>query len=169
MNEESVPVEAPKTKTDPAVKLLKLRNGETLIATIEVVTSGDEEGCITLYNPFKIITPDFGMGQGSKAPVVMEEWLPYQVVMEQVCRIWDDDVLTIVDVGYQFRKGYEAAVLRKVSIDELTRRVKSGQESFMDPVTEDLVLAEQEAEEEKDDELKEKIEERLRKFRGEFN
>ena len=165
-NSEEEKVNVNEVLAVPEIKLLKLVNGESIIAMIEFVEQDDPEAAtlITLYNPFRLIFGEISALQ--RSAVMMEEWLPAQIVQEQMCQILYDDVLTIVNVNDKFARSYTASVLRKVQLDELARVAPT---LGGNKVAEDMALAEEEAQEIDEEEMKEQIEEWAKKFRGSFN
>jgi hypothetical protein len=122
------------TSKTPVIKFLKLKSSESIIAMVEI---DDESESITIYNPLKLIVAGEGyptaVSGSRKVPVMMEEWLPTQIVSEQMCIIFPDDVITMVDVSEEFAAGYTSAIMRKVQLEELARsRFASGEGSPLD-------------------------------------
>jgi hypothetical protein len=150
-------------KIQPEVKLIKLKNGESLIAMIEWDTDINDSDIITLYNPFKLVFGDITMNQ--RTPVLMEEWLPTQIVQEQVCTIYSEDVLTVIDVNEKFAKSYSRTVIKKVQMEEMIRKGNF----LKDRVAESLALADEESDESENDDLEAKLAEALNEFRRKYN
>lgn len=153
MNQEEIQPE----KVPPIVKLVKLVNGEMLVAMVEE----KEEGLLTLYNPFRLMFGEITMLQ--KSTLLMEEWLPGQVAAEQVCDILYDDVLTMVDVSPAFLKSYTKSVLRKIHLEAIAKE----NSNFLLPNSIDtsMEMTEEEAEELEN----EKIDEAIKKHKDSMN
>lgn len=149
----------------PEVKLIKLRNGESLISLCEWGEDDDSQ-ILTLYNPFKLVFKEMELMGMPKTPVLMEEWLPHQIALEQTCQIFDEDILTMVDVNKRFSDGYQKAVLKKVQIDELVRR---GNFPSGLGLSDDMLMSESESDELDDEEFAEKLAEKLKKLRDDYN
>jgi hypothetical protein len=167
MKKENVPkvpdevVQLPKVL--PEIKLLKLRNGESIIAMVEWSSKPEDEGLITLYNPMKLVNPKYQTSDG-ETKVLMEEWLPKVVVSEQLCTIWEEDTIVISDVNENFKLNYQALILRRIAMDEIMR---SGE--LNDKVAENMYRAENETSEEESEEFVKNMDEKLKKWRDRFN
>jgi len=155
-------------KEIPQIKYLKLKNGECIVAMVEW-GKGDESDQLTLYNPFKVVYGEIEIDgvsvQGLKMPCRIEEWMPSSIVVEQVCIIFQDDILTMVDVNEGFSKAYTKKVIQKAGLEELVRRG----DLFNDKTANDMKLSEDETEERTTEEFGEFLEERLKKFRSGYN
>lgn len=153
-----------------AIKYLKLKTGDDLVAMVEF-GNGEQDGLIILYNPFKLFHGDFLGGLGGSGnsfkKVAMEEWLPYQIVQEQVCTIYAEDVLTITPVNKEFSVSYSKAIVKKVQLQELLRTGSLVQGNQSVPREEDM--SEEELDEESQKEFEELLDKKLLKLRRGYN
>lgn len=151
--------EVKQTERLVAVKLIKLVNGESLVAMVE--NHKTDESVLILYNPYRLIFGELTSLQ--KTAVMMEEWLPAQIAQEQMCEILHDDVLTMVDVSDEFSRSYTKTVLKRVNLDEIVRR---SEEFFgKDP----MKMSQAEAEEHETEDMVERIEDAIKKLRSRDN
>jgi len=164
MDEQLNPVEVSEL---PKIKLIKLVNGESIVAMVEL-GKGDFESEVTLYNPFKIVYGDLQGSpmKGVKVPFMIEEWLPSSIVQEQMCVILQDDILTMVDVNEGFLRSYTTSVLKKVGIEELIRK---GELFEGDKTFNDMRETEEEEDERNAEEFGEQLAGKLSNFRKKFN
>jgi hypothetical protein len=139
------------------VMLVKLRTGENLIAMVEF--KDDEEGSVVLYNPMRLLSTKFPVAGTTKTSILMSEWLPREVVSEQMATVFEDEIVTVVPVNYEFRNMYEAMIMRKVSLDEIARK-----NAETDPLR--TISGILEEDEEELEESLEESQEALKKFKG---
>ncbi len=151
----------------PPIKMIKLSTGETIVGMLELMpVPPDAEAAVAdwkVYNPYLLIVvrlPETRAGP-AKTVTIMEEWLPSGVVAEAVCSLFSDNILTVVDVNEQFAANYR----KKVMNDLLTREVLTNNP----PMKNEMMLSEEEDIELEGEEFKESLEERIVKFRKNFN
>jgi hypothetical protein len=155
--EEQIPNES-----QAEVKMVKLKTNETLIALVEFSKEegAEDDDYVTLHNPCRVIFDAFT--NPGRTSIILSEWLPSQIVSEQVCYIYLSDIITMVDVNERFRKTYELTVVKKIQLEEL---IRNGELMSRSPES----MSEEEEQEEQDDEFGKLLAEKLKKFRDGYN
>lgn len=140
----------------PTIKFLKLKNGDNIVALVEI-SNHEDDGLVTIYNPMKLLSTKFPNRDNTKTSILMAEWLPSEIVAEQMATVYDDDIIAMVDVNEEFRLMYQTCVMRRISLDEIISREED--ENVL------ISLYEDDLEEESEEEVAEK----LKKFKQGLN
>lgn len=100
------------------IKILRLKNGEDIIG---YVTSEDNQ----FYDIMEPMTVDVETRGANAGHLIMYNWLPIQLIKENMTTLKSEDILTILEPEEQFMEYYSNMVEKLNNILQAKQEVKS--------------------------------------------
>jgi hypothetical protein len=99
------------------IKILRLKDGEDIITAYRI---DEKSNVVVMDNPMTIFFKRMGMG---KSIVMMNPWLPLEIVEQNIAKIYADEIMTIIEPKQSLVQYYLQSVKESKEMVEMNSKM----------------------------------------------
>ena len=99
------------------IKILRLKDGEDIITAYRI---DEKSNVVVMDNPMTIFFKRMGMG---KSIVMMNPWLPLEIVEQNIAKIHADEIMTIIEPKQSLVQYYLQSVKESKEMVEMNSKM----------------------------------------------